>query len=81
MGVNPKFHNHEYYEPIVWKDHARVNDKFEKAAKNGIVIHQKTVDICTLLHHLTNFGPIIILTDGNLLPCDLCKASNKDFLR
>lgn len=76
MGVNPEFRNHSYYGPILWKDHSRVSSKFDTAASKGIVIEKKTVSNETLLEHLGAHGPIIVLTDGNKLYCDLCGMRN-----
>ncbi|XP_055308583.1 protein GUCD1-like isoform X2 [Sitodiplosis mosellana] len=53
VGVNPTFRNHDYYGPILWKDHIR---------------------------HLAENGPVIVLTNGYLLHCDLCKTKESECL-
>lgn len=76
MGVNPDFRNHDYYGPILWRDHVRVSEKFASAEKNGLTVQRKTVDIAQILRHLAFKGPIIALTNGQLLHCTLCQSKN-----
>lgn len=80
MGVNPNFRNHDYYGPILWKDHIRVSNKFYSAACDDLNIQKRTVDNKILLEHLANKGPIIVLTNGYLLHCDLCKTKESECL-
>lgn len=75
VGVNPEFRSHDYYGPILWKDHIRVSNKFDTAACDGLSIQKRTVDNRLLLDHLAKNGPIIALTNGELLHCDLCSSA------
>lgn len=52
--------------------------KFENARRNEIMIHMKILHIYTLIHHLSDWGPIIILTNANLLTCDVCNKKEKE---
>lgn len=72
VGVNPDFRSHDYYGPILWRDHVRVSTKFDSAACKGLTIQKKTVDNQAILEHLAKYGPVIVLTNGYLLHCDLC---------
>lgn len=80
MGVNPTFRDHDYYGPILWQDHVRVSEKFSSAAKNGLTIQRKTVDNMKILRHLAFNGPIIVLTNGQLLHCDQCHPKDSPII-
>lgn len=80
VGVNPTFRNHKYYGEILWRDHVRVSTKFDLATSAGLLIQRKTVGNRVLLDHISRHGPIIVLTNGYLLHCDLCHASNSKFV-
>lgn len=81
VGVNPDFRNHDYYGPILWKDHIRVSKKFDKASCKGMNIQKRTVDNRVILEHLAKNGPIIALTNGYLLHCDLCQSKESECLQ
>lgn len=78
--MNPEFRDHNYYGQILWRDHIRVSSKFDTAACNGLNIQKKTVDNHILLEHLAKNGPVIVLTNGYLLHCDLCKSKDSECL-
>ena len=80
VGVNPTFRNHNYYATTLYKDHIRVSNKFDLAACNGLNIQKRTVDNRILLEHLAKNGPLIVLTNGNLLHCDLCESKESECL-
>lgn len=79
VGVNPSFRSHNYYGAILWRDHVRVSTKFDSAVSDGLTIQKKTVDNRVLLEHLAYQGPVIVLTNGYLLHCDLCHSTNSPF--
>lgn len=80
VGVNPNFRDHHYYGPILWQDHIRVSSKFDSAASDGLNIQKRAVDNRELLEHLAKSGPVIVLTNGYLLHCDLCKPREMECL-
>lgn len=69
-----------YYATTLYKDHIRVSNKFDLAACNGLNIQKRTVDNRNLLEHLSKNGPVIVLTNGNLLHCELCKTKESECL-
>lgn len=74
LGVNENYGSERYYKNILSKDEARVNQRFQHAAEQGIRIHKGVLQINDLLSHLANHGPIILLTNSELLSCDVCKV-------
>lgn len=80
VGVNPEFRDHDYYGPILWKDHIRVSNKFDSAARDGLSIQKRTVENRILLEHLAKKGPVIALTNGYLLHCDICSTKESECL-
>ncbi|XP_031633682.1 protein GUCD1 isoform X2 [Contarinia nasturtii] len=81
IGVNPDFRNNDYYGAILWIDHIRVSSKFDKASCNGLKIQKRTIDNKALLEHLAKKGPVIALTNGYLLHCDLCQTKESECLQ
>lgn len=80
VGVNPEFRSHDYYGAILWRDHVRVSAKFDTAASDGLKIEKKAVANHVLLEQLSRHGPVIVLTNGYLLHCDLCKSTDSPFI-
>lgn len=78
--MNPSFSSHDYYESTLCIDHKRVNSKFDEASTKGWDIQKRTVDNQTLLEHLAKHGPLIVLTNSNLLQCDICKTKHSEVL-
>lgn len=72
IGICPIYYQHRYYNSLLPNDETRVNKKFENAKRNGISIVVKILHISKLIHHLSDCGPIIVLTNANLLTCDVC---------
>lgn len=80
IGINPNFHNSQYFGPILLHDHRRVSEKFLSAAEKGITIQKKAVDNKDLLRHLAFNGPIIALVNNNLLHCEYCHGEKAEDL-
>lgn len=80
IGVNPEYQNHDYYESIFWRDSVRVNKIFASATDDGLVIQKKSVDNQAIIEHIALHGPVIVLTNGYLLHCDVCQSEHSDFL-
>lgn len=66
-----------YHTIYLFQDESRVEKKFRNAAKNGILICMKVLSESALIHHLSDNGPIIVLTNANLLTCDVCNKVEK----
>lgn len=73
LGVNQNYDNERYYRNILSKDEERVNNRFKEAANRGIIIRKGVMRTDDMLTHLANNGPIILLTNNELLSCDVCK--------
>ena len=57
------------------QDEFRVNKKFAQAAYKGLSIRKASLTDADLQHHLLECGPIILLTNANLLRCNICNGS------
>lgn len=75
IGINPDYNKYSHYNRILEKDEIRILTKFEKAAENGISIQKRSLSNEFLMRHLSNWGPIILLTNASLLTCDICKTN------
>jgi len=72
IGVDPGYSKEAFYDKVLAKDNARVNDRFNDSSENGMVILEKSVTLDDILEHLEKTGPVIILTNANLLTCSQC---------
>lgn len=52
----------------------RVNKKFAQAAQRGLSLRKASLSDSDLQHHLSECGPIILLTNANLLRCQVCQS-------
>lgn len=52
-----------------------MNQKFAEAALKGLSIRKASLSDADLQHHLSECGPIILLTNANLLRCQVCNSS------
>lgn len=75
IGINPNHVHNGYYDRVLNKDSKRVLEKFEKCKSMGIIIQEKSANNRLLIEHLANHGPIIVLTNSELLNCDSCKTN------
>lgn len=69
LGVNQGYGSDKFYRDILDKDRIRVNNRFKAAPANGITARKGLLRMDEILLHLSNHGPIILLTNGELLSC------------
>lgn len=81
IGINPDHTSHRYYTNVLTRDYERITARFTAAKKKGLFVERKSVGTEELLDHLANYGPIIALTNANLLQCKICESSSRNFLR
>lgn len=74
LGVNQNYGSERYYRNILSKDKDRVNNRFKQASDRGIIVRKGFLRTDDLLTHLAHHGPIILLTNNELLSCDVCKS-------
>ncbi|XP_067015317.2 protein GUCD1 [Anabrus simplex] len=74
LGINPEYHEQTFYARVLHKDEERVMRRFNEAEANGISVRQVSLKQDDLIQHLARHGPIILLTNANLLSCDICKC-------
>jgi len=72
LGVDPGYVKENFYDKVLAKDSGRVNSRFENADSNGMDITETTVTLQEILEHLDKSGPVIALTNANLLTCTRC---------
>lgn len=77
LGVNQNYGKERYYKNILSKDEVRVNKRFEEAAGRGVCIRKGVLRTEELIAHLASHGPIILLTNSELLCCDVCSGQKK----
>ena len=69
MGVDPGYSNQSFYNRILDQDSERVNARFRSAAADGVPIEQRSASLEEILGHLAAKGPVLVLTNANLLSC------------
>lgn len=74
LGVHPSYWENSFYNHVLIKDEERIRNKFKEAVTNGINVQQASVNIVSLIEHLSR-GPIILLTNARWLTCDICKVN------
>jgi hypothetical protein len=57
------------------QDEQRVTKRFLEAAERGIMVRKASLTYEDLVRHLSESGPIILLTNASLLHCDICKVN------
>jgi len=72
LGVDPGYIKENFYDKVLSKDSGRVNNRFEEAESKGMAIAECTVTLEEILDHLDKTGPVIVLTNANLLTCTQC---------
>jgi len=73
LGVDPGYDKENFYDKVLAKDTSRVNTRFEQSSDKGMVIEKRQVHIEELIQHLGSHGPVIVLTNANLLTCSECR--------
>eukprot|EP00092_Neocalanus_flemingeri_P026678 GFUD01028924.1.p1 GENE.GFUD01028924.1~~GFUD01028924.1.p1 ORF type:complete len:241 (-),score=53.50 GFUD01028924.1:131-853(-) len=72
LGVDPGYIKENFYDKVLAKDSGRVNTRFEEAESRGMNILESAVTMEEILDHLDKIGPVIVLTNANLLTCTRC---------
>ena len=76
LGVDPGYGSEKFYSAILRKDHERVNHRFQMSDQNGVNIQKRSASTFELLNHVANKGVCIVLTNANLLICDVCESQS-----
>ena len=72
LGVDPGYCKEAFYNKVIAKDYNRVNTRFQEAENRGVEIVEMSITLQEILSHLETLGPVIILTNANLLRCSRC---------
>ena len=72
IGVDPGYCKEAFYDKVIAKDNDRVNERFDKATELKMTIEEKSVSLEDILNHLKTRGPVIVLTNANILSCSKC---------
>ncbi|XP_045613541.2 protein GUCD1 [Procambarus clarkii] len=72
LGVDPGFSTESFYDKVLSKDAQRVLDRFREASNQGVVVDQGAATLHSILSHLREEGPVILLTNAHLLTCIRC---------
>ena len=72
LGVDPGYCKEAFYNKVIAKDYDRVNRRFQQAESRGMEIIETSISFAEILTHLETSGPVIILTNANLLRCSRC---------
>lgn len=75
MGVDPGYVKENFYDKVLAKDSDRVNFRFSEAARLGIRIENRRVSSNEIVDHISYSGPVIVLTNANMLLCSRCSPS------
>ena len=78
LGINPTFQANDYYATAYGHDYERVMRKFANASKDGIRVQLKSVRTEVILDHLAYSGSAIVLTNDDMLQCELCEIANRN---
>jgi hypothetical protein len=72
-SVQATFYANLYF--CMLQDEERVTRRFLNAAERGITVRKASLTCKDLVRHLSESGPIILLTNASLLCCDICKVN------
>ncbi|PNF36938.1 Protein GUCD1 [Cryptotermes secundus] len=75
LGIHPSHRGQSFYDKVLQKDEERVTRRFLNAAERGITVRKASLTCKDLVRHLSESGPIILLTNAALLCCDICKEN------
>jgi len=75
MGVDPGYVKENFYDKVLAKDSDRVNQRFSEANERGIRIQNRRVTSEEIVSHLSETGPVIVLTNANQLQCRKCSPA------
>jgi len=76
MGVDPGYVKENFYDKVLAKDSDRVNQRFSEEKERGIRIQNRRVTSEEIVSHLTETGPVIVLTNANQLQCRKCSPAS-----
>ena len=76
LGVDPGYGSEKFYSSILSKDNERINQRFKASEQNGIVVQKRSVSLSDLVNHVATNGVCIVLTNANLLSCDVCENNS-----
>ena len=71
--VDTDYESEKFYSPILTEDIQRINNLFKESAQNGIKVDKRSVSIFDLINHVATKGVCIVLTNANILSCDICE--------
>lgn len=72
IGIDPGYSRENFYDKVLSKDSQRVNDRFSNAESLGMKIEQRSVSTEEITNHVSEVGPVIVLTNANQLYCSQC---------
>lgn len=72
IGIDPGYCREYFYDKVITKDSQRVNNRFSNAQKLGMHIEQRSVATDEIINHVSEVGPVIVLTNANQLFCSRC---------
>jgi len=72
VGVDPGYVKENFYDKVLKKDSGRVNSRFAAAGSKGMLVEERSVAQEEIVSHLQRTGPVILLTNANLLSCTKC---------
>jgi len=75
IGIDPGYSNQNFYDKVLSKDSARVNDRFNEAKSLNMKVEKKTVSAQDIIRQLEK-GPVIVLVNANQLICVTCPESS-----
>lgn len=71
LGVDPGYSSQRFYTKLLHKDESRVQKRFNNAEVNRISVEERSCDMTEIIRHLAHKGPCIVLTNANLLRCEV----------
>ncbi|XP_039628069.1 protein GUCD1 [Polypterus senegalus] len=77
LGVDKNYRNQSFYKKHFETEEDRVNELFNKADSNGVVVEKCSVTIQEIQNHLIQGHVAIVLVNAVLLVCDLCSTPVK----
>merc|ERR1712059_23373 len=80
MGVDPGYIKENFYDKVLAKDSGRVNSRFAEAPSLGMSVEEVAVTLSDILSHLDTSGPVIVLTNANLLTCTSCRSNLSSYI-
>ena len=70
--MDPGYCKEAFYNKVIAKDYERVNTRFQEAETRGMEVVETSITLPEIVAHMETAGPVIILTNANLLRCSRC---------